>query len=328
MKPKVAISCRIHPEVLHALEVRFELEANREEGPWGPHRLREACRDAWGLMAFMTDRIDDTFLDACPGLRVVAACLRGGDNIDEAGCRKRGIAVHRSEDLLTEPTAELAVSLLLGLARGVMSGDRWVRSGGFSGWKPVLYGKTLARSRVGVVGMGKIGCAVARMLRGLGARPVGIESDPVVRAKVDGMGMDCHADLPEGMDMVILALPLGRGTFHWFDASRIERLAPGCLVVNVGRGGTVDETSVSRALAAGVIGGWATDVYEFEDLSLPERPSAVPRDWIDSERTLLTPHLGSAVDSVRYAIEWEAARRLLDALSRREDAERNSILSL
>lgn len=315
MKPRIVATCRVHDQVLDRLRESFEVAANPSDEPWPEPERRSACAQADGLLAFMTDRIDRDFLQACPRLKIVAACLKGGDNIDAQACAELGIALHRSGDLLTEPTAELALASLLSLARGIPAGDRLVRTGAFQGWRPTGYGRTLRGSEVFVAGLGRVGRAVGRNLLALGARVRGLDASPLstLAARSEGIQPAIVPDLA-GAGMLVLCLPLEPSTFRWLDEERISLLAQGALVVNVGRGSTVDEAAVSRALASGRLGGYASDVYAFEDLSLTPRPSGVPSDWILSDRTLLTPHLGSAVGSARLAIELEAVRALEGAL--------------
>jgi phosphonate dehydrogenase len=307
MKPRIAVTHPIHSSLLERLEQSFEVSANRTPEPWTESVRREACRDAHGIVAFMNDRIDEPFLSQCHRLEIVAGCMKGGDNIDLEACSRRGVAVSRSNDLLTEPTAELAIALLLNLARNLGAGDAHVRRGVHRGWRPDFYGKTLRGTRVGVVGTGAIGRAVGRNLIGLGAIPVGFDSAPrsMALAEAAGMRLGRPDELTE-LDMLVLCLPLTTGTVHWLDAARIGRLPPGALVVNVGRGSTVDESAVADALSSGWLGGYAADVFAFEDLSLERRPSEIDPRLTGSHKTFLAPHLGSAVASCRLAIEEEA----------------------
>jgi phosphonate dehydrogenase len=127
-------------------------------------------RDADALMVFMPDSLDEDFLRECPNLKIVAAALKGCDNFDVEACTRLGIWFTVVPDLLTEPTAELALALMLGLARNVPAGDRLIRSGEFQGWRPILYGTGLAGSTVGIIGFGAVGRALARMLEGFSCR--------------------------------------------------------------------------------------------------------------------------------------------------------------
>lgn len=309
----VAVTQRLHHSTLERLQGSFEVVANLGPDPWTESVRREVCRGANAMLAFMTDRIDDEFLSGCERLEIVAACMKGGDNIDLDACSRHGVTVSRSTDLLTEPTAELAIALLLNLARNLMPGDAQVRRGHFLGWRPSLYGRTLRGTKVGVVGTGAVGRATGRNLLGMGAIPIGFDTNPrsLALAKAAGMAIGAPDDLGN-LEMLVLCLPLVTDTVNWLDEDRIRTLAPGVLVVNVGRGSTVDETAVSNALATGQLGGYAADVFAFEDLSLVERPSRIDPRLTESDKTFLTPHLGSAVGKTRLAIEEEAVD-VLDA---------------
>jgi len=224
-------------------------------------------------------------------------------------------------DLLTEPTAELAIALLLGLIRNVADGDRLVRGGDFNGWRPALFGATLTNHTVGILGMGSIGQGIARRLRGFGCRILYHDPDPlppVEEASLRVIPRQLEALLAES-DFLIAAAPLTQESHHLLNGKTLCRLKPGTFIVNVGRGSVVDERAIVALLADGHIAGYATDVYEMEDQSLPARPACVPSGLIDQpERTLLTPHLGSAVDEVRRRIEESAARSIIDVLEGRE----------
>jgi phosphonate dehydrogenase len=253
--------------------------------------------------------VHEELLAACPRLKVVAGALKGADNIDVTACTRRGVWVTVVPDLLTAPTAELAVALLLGLARNVAPGDARVRGADFDGWRPTLYGRTLDGATAGIVGLGAVGRAIAERLAGFGCRVLGHDPHPgdAGRAMVpENVPLDA---LLAASDHVILAAPLTAESHHLLDGARLRTMREGALLVNVGRGSVVDEEAVADALTAGRLGGYAADVFELEDRSLPDRPRTVaPRLLAMRDRTLFTPHLGSAVASVRLAIEHTAAR--------------------
>lgn len=271
-----------------------------------------AVPDAEALLAFMPDRVDAALLDRCPRLRIVAGALKGADNVDLAACTERGVWVTVVPDLLSQPTAELALALLLAGARRLREADALVRSGRFDGWRPGLHGMQLAGTPAGVLGAGGVGGRVARMLAALGA-------DVAVH--------DPAADPPEGVASlelepllarsraVVAALPLTGGTRNLLDAERLALLPAAAVLVNVGRGSTVDEAAVAGALESGRLGAYAADVFAFEDLSLPDRPAAIHPALLRHPRTVLTPHVGSAVAEVRARIEEHAARSILQALA-------------
>jgi phosphonate dehydrogenase len=297
------------------------VEENPGPGAWSQSELAHRCADAEALVAFMTERVDAAFLEACPRLRVVASALKGFDNLDVEACSAAGVWLTIVPDLLTAPTAELAVGLAIGLCRNVAPGDARVRSGRFQGWRPVLYGAGLAGATIGVAGVGRVGSAIARRLSGFQpARVVGFDARPGWPAEVRAAGIEPmpFEDLLEASDLLFLALPLTPATRHLVADRALERIRRGCRIVNVGRGGVVDEAAVARALAAGRLAGYAADVFELEDWAVPDRPREVhPALLASRDRTLFTPHLGSAVAEVRRRIEETATQNLLAALSNR-----------
>ncbi len=273
---------------------------------------RAAAADA--MMAFMPDRVDQAFLAAAPRLKVIACALKGFDNFDVAACTRAGVWVSIVPDLLTAPTAELAIGLALGLGRHLREGDGFVRSGAFQGWRPVLYGTGLAGSTVAILGLGRLGSAIAARLAGFGCRLIGHDEAAAGPATVAPVGL---AEALSEADLVIVALPLTDGTRHMIDARALARMKPGALLVNVGRGSTVDEAAVADALCAGRLGGYAADVFALEDWALDDRPRAIDPRLLAHPRTLFTPHLGSAVTQVRAEIAMAAALNIADALAGR-----------
>src|SRR3954452_16902017 len=147
-QPKVVVSNWVHPEVLDHLRQHSFVEANPSKQPWPAEELERRCADADALVAFMTDRIDEAFLAKCPKLKVVACALKGADNFDVEACNRHGVALTIVPDLLTAPTAELAVGLMIALGRNIVRGDAVVRSAPYAGWRPVLYGRGLDGSSV------------------------------------------------------------------------------------------------------------------------------------------------------------------------------------
>jgi phosphonate dehydrogenase len=317
MRPLVAAGSRLLPATRTALAGFAEVRANPDEQPWDAGELARQARDADGLIAFMPDRIDAALLAACPRLRVVAGALKGADNLDLAACAARGVRVSVVEDLLSLPTAELGVALALGLLRRLRAGDAAVRIG-HDGWRPRLYGGTLVGARVGILGMGGVGRALAQLLAGFAVQAVYHDPRRLPAAAERALALAwCPAEeLPAASGQVLfLTCPLTAASRAWLSAARLARLAPGAVVVNVGRGSVVDEAAVADALAAGTLEGYAADVFACEDRALPGRPAAVPQRLLIQERTLFTPHLGSAVAAARQAIELEAVAALRRALA-------------
>jgi phosphonate dehydrogenase len=318
--PRIVVSQPIHAEALARLQAAGEVVMNPGPEPWDTDELAHHLRDADAWMAFMTDRIDAAVLAQAPRLRTVACALKGCDNFDLAACARAGVQVSIVPDLLTEPTAELAIGLAIAAGRHLLEGDRRVRAG-YAGWRPALYGTGLRGSCVAVVGLGEVGRAIVSRLQGfdcaeiLGVDPAGHD------ARTRAAGLD---EALRRAHHVLLAVPLTRATRHLIDAAALAGARPGQLLVNVGRGSVVDELAVLAALESGRLGAYAADVFEMEDWNLPDRPAAIPEGLLRHPRTVFTPHLGSAVRDVRRAIETRAADNLLAALAGQAVAELGS----
>jgi phosphonate dehydrogenase len=270
-------------------------------------KIGPPAKDADALLVFMSDSLDEAFLRECPNLRIVAAALKGCDNFDVAACTRLGIWFTIVPDLLTEPTAELALALMLGLARNVAAGDRLIRSGEFQGWRPILYGTGLTGSTVGIIGYGAVGRALARILLGFSCRV--LYHDPVVDGSI------AFEKLLASSDFVLPLLPLTADTFHLLGRDALSRMKRGSYLINVSRGSVVDEEAVADALESDHLAGYAADTFEMEDWARRDRPLEInPRLLRLTDRTLFTPHLGSAVASARLQIELAAANNILQAL--------------
>lgn len=315
-KPKIVVTNRVFPETLALLGDHATVEQNHAAGPWSPEEVRLRCRDAFGILAFMTDMIDRPFVDACPDLRIVGAALKGYDNIDVDACTDAGVWVSIVPDLLTVPTAELAVGLLLSLGRSIVAADRKVRTSGFSGWRPEFYGAGLASSTVGILGFGCVGRAIAERLVGFQCTILACDASlgRAPGALAGQVAMAPRDRLLAESDFLVLALPLTGDTFHILDRDTIAKLKPGARVVNPARGSLVDEAAMADALEAGRVAGYAADVFECEDWARDGRPSAIEPRLRSSAATVLTPHIGSAVVDVRRQIERAAAESIIDVI--------------
>jgi len=292
---KIVITQRVFPDTIDLLSPHADVMV-------GP-----PSQGADALMVFMPDSLDEAFLRECPTLKIVAGALKGCDNFDVEACTLLGIWFTIVPDLLTEPTAELALALLLGLARYVLPGDRLIRSGAFQGWRPILYGTGLAGSTVGIIGFGAVGRALARMLQGFSCR--------IQYCDPSADGSTPLGVLLASSDFVLPLLPLTPETFHLLGREALAGMKRGAFLINVSRGSVVDEEAAADALVSGRLGGYAADTFEMEDWALRDRPREIyPRLLRLTDRTLFTPHLGSAVASARLQIELAAAGSILQAL--------------
>ena len=318
MKPKVILTHWVHPETIAYLKPHAEVVPNTGRDTLSRTEILRRARDAEAIMVFMPDRIDEAFLAECPKLRIVGAALKGYDNFDVPACTLRGIWFSIVPDLLTAPTAELTIGLLLGLTRNVLSGDRLIRTGTFAGWRPQLYGTGLTGRTIGIIGMGAVGRAIARRLANFEMQI--LYTDRV--ALPDELEQAWNAkqvDLSEllsASDFVVPMLPMTPETLHLMNAGTIAQMRPGSYLINACRGSVVDERAVAAALDSGHLAGYAADVFEMEEWARADRPQAIPHTLLDdSARTLFTPHLGSADASVRREIELQAAASIVQALT-------------
>lgn len=316
MRPRVVITHKVHQEVLDRLGAQCDVVANQTTDTLPPEEILLRVSTADAMMAFMPDRVSADFVSACPKLQIIGAALKGYDNFDVTACTDRGVWLSFVPDLLTAPTAELAIGLTIGLTRKLIQADARVRSGRFSGWRPEFYGLGIAGSTVGIVGMGAIGRAVAERLSGWVATLLYTDQAPVpvAEARLGLEWRNLNALLAES-DIVILALPLTPDTVHVINEKTLRLLRDGAYLVNPCRGSVVDEAAILTALTDGRLAGYAADVFEMEDWARKDRPREIARELLDHPNTMFSPHLGSAVQKVRLAIELRAADNILQALS-------------
>ncbi|MES2423455.1 MAG: NAD(P)-dependent oxidoreductase, partial [Pseudomonadota bacterium] len=273
--PKIVVTQPIHPQVLRTLQAHGEVVVNPGPEPWPAAVLLQHLADADAMMAFMPDKVDRETLAHAPRLKTIACALKGYDNFDLAACADAGVVVSFVPDLLTEPTAELAIGLAIATARNLLQGDRLMRQGRYAGWRPILYGVGLRGATVAVVGLGAVGRAIVDRLQGfdcaeiLGVDPLATDARVVQTSLRDAVAR---------ADFVLLAVPLVNTSVHLVNGALLQQAKPGQIVVNVGRGSVVDEAAMAQALRAGQIAGYAADVYEMEDWLLSARPAQVHPD--------------------------------------------------
>ncbi len=259
-----------------------EVSVFGEDRPPTREELLRGAAGADGLVTLLSDAIDAELLDALPSVRVVASYAVGYDHIDVPACSARGVWVTNTPGVLTEATADFAMALLLALARRLGEGERLVRAGRFRGWSPtMLLGAELSGRTLGVLGLGRIGSAVAQRAEAFGM-------EVIHHSRSSGASFE---ELLARSDAITIHAPLTDETRHLFDAAAFARAKPGMLLVNTARGPIVDEAALVAALEAGQLGGAALDVYERE----PEvHPGLLARDDV-----VLAPHLGSATRETR-----------------------------
>ncbi|MCO7222272.1 D-glycerate dehydrogenase [Klenkia sp. PcliD-1-E] len=310
-RPRVVLSRRLPDAAVRLLDGAADVVQPDVDRPLGAGELREAVAGADALVCLLLDRVDDALLDAAgPQLQVVANVAVGHDNVDVEACRRRGVRVTNTPGVLTDATADLTMALLLGITRRVGEGDRLLRAGRPWGWDlDFMLGTGLRGARLGLVGYGAIGQAVARRAAAFGMqvayaarRPAGAGAPAAEHLPL--------ADLLAGSDVVSLHCPLTPGTRHLVDAAALSSMRSSAYLVNTARGPVVDEAALVGALETGEIRGAALDVFEDEPAV---HPGLVGRDDV-----LLTPHLGSATVPTREAMAVLAARNVVAVLAGQE----------
>jgi len=283
---------------LARLAAEHELEIWPERTPPPRAELRRRAADAEGLLALLTDPLDADLLEGCPRLRAISNYAVGTDNVDVAAATARGIPVGNTPDVLTDSTADLAVALMLALARRLAEAERVVREGQWLTWEPdFLLGRDLNRACVGIVGPGRIGRAVAERLAGFRCR--------VITASRERGGLD---PLLAEADFVTVHVPLGAQTRGMIDERELRLMKPTAYLVNTARGPVVETGALRRALAEGWIAGAALDVTE---------PEPLPADdpLLSAPNLLVVPHVGSATHRTREAMAELAVANLLAGLA-------------
>jgi glyoxylate reductase len=282
-----------------------------------PDRVREIAAGAEVLIADPTVGVDAELLDAAgPGLRLVANFAVGYDNVDLEECRRRGIAVTNTPDVLTNATAELALTLTLAAARFLSEGERDLRAGRWQGLEPGAYrGLELSGATVGVVGLGRIGGRYAELLAGFGVELLYTARSPKpdAEARLAASRVELK-ELLRRSDVVSLHVPASPATHHLIDADALRLMGEQAVLVNTARGSLVDLAAVAAALREGRLGAVGLDVYEDEP--------RVPTEILEAPHAVLAPHIGSATIKARDAMARMVADNVIAVLDGREPPNR------
>ena len=290
-KPKVIVTRKLPDPVETRMRELFDTELNLTDQPMGQDELLDALQRAEVLVPTITDRIDSRLLSrAGPSLKLIANFGAGVDNIDVATANARGITVTNTPGVLTEDTADMTMALILASARRVVEGAQVVQSGGFQGWSPTwMMGRRIYGKRLGIVGMGRIGQAVAKRAKAFGLqihyhnrKPV----SPRIEEELEATYWESLDQMLARMDVVSVNCPHTPATFHLLSARRMKLLQPHAILVNTARGEVIDEAALANMLARSEIAGAGLDVYEHE-------PAINPK-LLKLPNVVLLPHMGSA----------------------------------
>ena len=310
MLGKIFVTRRIFDEAIEFLGQRAPVEGNATDRVLTPEELKTACRDVEGVLALLTDKIDPEFMDSCPKLKLVANFAVGFNNVDLQTATDRGVMITNTPGVLTETTADFAWTLLMAAARRVVEGDRFVREGKFSAWGPrMLLGQDVFGKTLGLVGMGRIGQAVAKRAKGFDMSILFHDPYPIPEEFVSETGARQVSleDLYRSADFISVHVPLLDETHHLLDDNAFRQMRANCIVVNTSRGPVVDEKALVRALQSGAIAAAGLDVYEREPEIEPE--------LLELKNVVLAPHIASGSHETRLRMCMMAAENLIQGLS-------------
>ncbi len=299
-KPKVIVTRRWPEQVETQLREHFDVELNAEDRPLSKQALKEALGSADALFPTVTDPIDAEVLSAEPlRARLIGNYGVGFNNIDTQAAKARGLVVTNTPEVLTDATADLAITLLLAAARRIGEGERHVRSRSWTGWRPThMLGTQVTGKTLGLIGFGRIGQAVARRARfGFEMRVLFFDPYPPGEDILRELGAERRDSLEaifQQSDFVSLHCPATPENRHLINSERLKMMKPEGLLINTARGDVVDEAALDQALESGVIAGAGLDVFERE-------PDVVD-SLLSRENVVLLPHLGSATKETRIAM--------------------------
>jgi glyoxylate reductase len=306
---KILVTHREPEEVLARLAREHQVEAYDQDPPMERPRLLRSVSDKKGLLCTITDRIDAELLDHAPALKVIANFGVGFEHIDVEAATRRGILVTNTPGVLTDSTADLTLALILATARRVVEGDRRVREGKFQYWAPLLFlGADVSGKTLGLIGLGRIGQAVAQRAAGFGMKLIYYSRTRLQPAQEQELQVS-YAPLETLLreaDFVSLHVPLSPQTRHLIGSQELQLMKPTAYLINTARGPVVDEAALVEALRRGEIRGAGLDVYEQE-------PALTP-GLADLENVVLLPHVGSASIETRTRMAQMAVENLLAGL--------------
>ena len=288
---KVIVTRRLPDAVELRLKELFDTELNQSDEAFTAEQLVDAVKRADVLVSTVTDQVDGRVLaQAGEQLRMIAQFGAGVDNIDVQSAIQRGITVTNTPGVLTDDTADVTMALILAVPRRLHEGIELMRAGKFDGWAPTwMMGRRLAGKRLGIIGMGRIGQAVARRAKAFGLQIHYHNRKQVSRhieEDLDATYWDSLDQMLSRMDIVSVNCPHTPATFHLLNSRRLELLKPDAFVVNTARGEVIDEAALARAIKSGQLAGAGLDVFE--------REPAVNPDLIGLPNVILLPHMGSA----------------------------------
>ena len=309
-RPAVLVARQVFPEITRRLAGYFDVEANEAPVDWPRDELIRRLQRKAGVFVAGTEPIDATLLDACPTLRAVCSMAVGYNNIDVAACAARGVVVTNAPDVLTETTADFGFALMMATARRVTEGEHFLRAGLWQRWAyDMLVGADIHGATLGILGMGRIGQAIAR--RGA----LGFDM-PVIYHNRSRLAPELETplaarwvskdDLLRQADHLVVVVPYSAASHHAIGAAELALMKPSTTLTNIARGGVVDDAALAQALAVRRIAAAGLDVFEGEPQVHPAL-LALPN-------VVLTPHIASATTATRLRMATLAADNLIAVL--------------
>ena len=290
-KPKVIVTRKLPDQVETRMRELFDTELNLTDEPLSAERLADAVGRADVLVPTITDRIDEALLaGAGPKLKVIANFGAGVDHIDVAAANAKGVTVTNTPGVLTDDTADLTMALMMAVSRRIVEGANVTQAGEFHGWTPTwMMGHRITGKRLGIIGMGRIGQAVARRARAFGLQIHYHNRKPVssrISEDLEATYWESLDQMLARMDIITVHSPHTPATYHLLSARRLKLLQPHAILINTARGEIIDENALAELLKTGAIAGAGLDVFEFE-------PTINPK-LLGLPNAVLLPHLGSA----------------------------------
>lgn len=310
MKPNVLVTREVFDDVLDYLTPHFDVTANQSDGVYTADALAQQLADKDGAVTALSDRIDAALLERCPRLKAVCNIAVGYNNIDVPACAARGVMVTNTPGVLDNATADFTWTLILATARRLTEAEAWLRAGEWKGWKLKQFlGRDVHGATLGILGMGRIGQAVARRARGFDMTVLyhnRTRLAPEIERSVNAsyVGFD---ELLAQADILTLNVPYSPATHHLIGAAQLARMKSSAILINVARGGVVDDKALVAALKDGRIAAAGLDVYENEPKFLPE--------FLTLKNVVLAPHIASSTESTRRKMAMTAAQNLVAALT-------------
>ena len=310
-KPKVLVARKTFDDIVDRLRAHFDVECNEGEGAWTQEELIQHLQGKAGVYITGTEKIDATLLDACPELRAVCSMAVGYNNVDVPACTARGVLLTNAPDVLTETTADFGFALMMATARRISESEHFLRRGEWKSWSVTMFaGGDVHGATLGILGMGRIGQAIARRgALGFGMKVIYHNRSRLAAEQEAPLGARWveKDELLRESDHLVLVLPYSAASHHAIGERELALMKPTATLTNVARGGIVDDAALARALKAGTIAAAGLDVFEGE-------PSVHP-ELLTVPNVVLTPHIASASIPTRRAMASLAVDNLIAALT-------------